>query len=114
MSNHVAYRVRKYWNENNNCLLVVGATFPAQLESIRKIVGDIPILIPGIGTQGGDLTATVAAGKDSKNKGIVINSSSAIIFASSGDDFAEAARRKTLELHEGDPTVPEVNNEPKS
>lgn len=100
MCNHVAYQVSRSWNGNNNCLLVVGATYPGQLQSIRKIVGDMPLLIPGIGTQGGDLAATVAAGKDSNKKGMIINSSSGIIFASSGDDFAEAARRKTLELHE--------------
>jgi orotidine-5'-phosphate decarboxylase len=100
LSNHVAYQISKKWNTNGNCAIVVGATYPEELESIRRIVGDLPILIPGIGAQGGDLEATVAAGKDSHNSGMIINSSRGIIFASSGEDFAEAARRETLKLHE--------------
>ncbi len=98
---HLAYRVKKEWNKNNNCGLVVGATYPNELKEVRKIVGDgFPILIPGIGAQGGDLEKTVEAGKDTLDQGMIINSSRGIIFASSGEDFAEAARRKTEQLHQ--------------
>ncbi len=100
MSNHVAYQVSKHWNKNGNCILVVGATYPAELESIRRIAGDMPILIPGIGAQGGDLERTVMAGMDSHGQGMIINSSRGIIFASDGPDYAEAARRETLKLHD--------------
>jgi orotidine-5'-phosphate decarboxylase len=94
----VAQRVAEYWNENNNCAVVVGATYPDELREIRQIVGDLPILIPGIGAQGGDVEATVKAGKDSQSKGMIINSSRGIIFASKEADFAEAARRETVKL----------------
>ena len=96
----VAESVANRWNGNGNCALVAGATYPKELAEIRKIAGDMPILIPGIGAQGGDLEKTVLAGMDSRGRGMIINSSSGIIFASSGRDFAEAARRETLKLHE--------------
>lgn len=93
---YVAHRVR-YWNrKNKNCALVVGATFPEELAEVRKIAGDMPILIPGIGAQGGDLEKSVAAGKDSKGEGMIFNSSREVIFASSGPDFADAARAKAI------------------
>lgn len=98
--NHLAYRVSKFWNENGNCSLVVGATYPGELKSIRSIAGDLPILIPAVGAQGGDVVEAVKAGQDSRGKGMIINSSRGIIFASSGPDFADAARRETLKLHE--------------
>lgn len=94
----VAKKVVKDWNTNGNCCLVVGATYPKELAQIRKAVGDIPILIPGIGAQGGDINQTVRAGMDSKNQGMIIHSSRSIIFASSGPDFAEMARQKAKEL----------------
>lgn len=94
----VAKNISKNWNENGNCCIVVGATYPKELSQIRKIVGDMPILIPGIGAQGGDVVKTVKAGQNSKNQGMIIHSSRAIIFASSGPDFADAARQKTIEL----------------
>jgi len=87
------------WNKNGNCALVVGATYPEELHEVRGLVGDMPILIPGIGAQGGDVEKTVSAGKDSRGRGMIINSSRGIIFASSGRDFAEAARRETEKLH---------------
>ncbi|MCR4256283.1 MAG: orotidine-5'-phosphate decarboxylase [Candidatus Uhrbacteria bacterium] len=90
---------RRAWNVNGNCAVVVGATYPAELARVRKIVGDMPILIPGIGAQGGDLEATVKAGRDSHGRGMIINSSRDIIYASKGEDFAEAARRETQKLH---------------
>lgn len=96
----VAYRVSREWNVNGNCALVVGATYPEELAAVRQIVGDTPILIPGIGAQGGDVEKTVKAGKDSRNKGMIINSSRGIIFASNGPDFAEAARRETMKLRD--------------
>jgi orotidine-5'-phosphate decarboxylase len=95
----VAKHVAKKWNTNGNCAIVAGATYPEELRDVRRIVGDMPILIPGIGAQGGDIEKTVIAGKDSRGRGMIINSSRGIIFASNGEDFAEAARRETLKLH---------------
>ena len=94
----VARHVAESWNANGNCAVVVGATYPAELKQVRAIIGDMPILIPGIGVQGGEIAATVSAGKDSRGWGMIINSSRGIIFASKGDDFAQAARRVTEEL----------------
>ncbi|MBI4057754.1 orotidine-5'-phosphate decarboxylase [Candidatus Microgenomates bacterium] len=94
----VAYNVAHRWNENGNCAVVVGATYPAELAKVRRIVGNMPILIPGIGVQGGEVEATVNAGKDSRGQGMVINSSRGIIFASRGADFAPAARQATENL----------------
>ena len=96
---YVAYKVAREWNENNNCAVVVGATYPGELREVRRIVGDMPILIPGVGAQGGDVEKTVKEGRNSRGNGMIINSSRGIIFASSGLDFAEAARRETLKLH---------------
>ena len=94
----VARHVATTWNSNGNCALVVGATYPAELKKVRTIVGDMPILIPGIGAQGGEVAATVIAGKDSRGRGMIINSSRSIIFASQGPDFAQAARKATENL----------------
>lgn len=96
---NVARRVAGNWNKNGNCVLVVGAPALHELAQVRKIVGDMPILIPGIGAQGGDVEQTVKAGKDSRGKGMIISSSRGIIFASNGADFAQAARRETEKLH---------------
>lgn len=90
----IAEKVTKEWNENKNCLLVVGATYPEELSEIRKLVGNMTILVPGIGAQGGDLQKTVKAGLNSKNSGLIINSSRSIIYASKGEDFAEKAREE--------------------
>lgn len=75
----------------NTLGLVVGATYPTELEQVRQRVGDLPLLVPGIGAQGGDVIATVSAGIDSSGYGMLINSSRAILYASSGSDFAEQA-----------------------
>jgi len=77
----VAEKVCNEWNVNNNCMLVVGATYPEEIAQVRTIVGDMTILIPGIGAQGGDIEAVVQAGLNSHNKGLIINSSRNIIFA---------------------------------
>lgn len=77
----VAENVAKKWNENGNCALVVGATYPTELEIVRRLVGTMPFLIPGIGAQGGDVEKTVKAGVDSQGKNAIINASRSIIFA---------------------------------
>lgn len=88
------------WNARGNCSVMVGATYPEELAQVRTIVGDMPILIPGIGAQNGDLEKTVEAGKDSRGRGMIISTSRAVIFASNGADFAAAARAKARELHD--------------
>ncbi len=88
----VAEMVANEWSEHGECGLVVGATYPEQLGAVRHVVGDLPILVPGIGAQGGDPQAAVAAGATADGRGLMISSSRAIIYASAGDDFAEAAR----------------------
>lgn len=91
----VAENVAKNWNTNGNCLLVVGATAPEEMTEIRQLVGDdMVFLVPGIGAQGGDTEATIKGGINSKGSGLIISSSRAIIYASGGKDFAEAARQK--------------------
>ena len=90
---HVAGLVADKWNANGQCGLVVGATFPNELAAVRQRIGDaVPLLVPGIGAQGGDITATVNAGANNARSGMMINSSRAIIYASGGDDWREAAR----------------------
>ncbi|PJF39279.1 MAG: orotidine-5'-phosphate decarboxylase, partial [Phototrophicales bacterium] len=78
---YVAERVSKHWNQYHNCMLVVGATQPSVLKQVRHIVGDMPILVPGIGAQGGDLAAVLLNGLDSQKRGIIINASRSIIFS---------------------------------
>lgn len=94
----VAEKVTREWNNNNNCALVVGATYPEELQTIRKIVGDMTFLVPGVGTQGGSVATFVTAGLNSQNQGLLINSSRGIIFASNGSDFTEKAREETMKL----------------
>ena len=88
---HVAEKIAREWNGNGNCALVVGATWPEQLREVRAIVGDIPLLVPGVGAQGGDVEAVVTHAKAADGSGLVISSSRAILYASSGEHFAEAA-----------------------
>ena len=88
---HVAHLVADKWNTNGQCALVVGATFPNEVKLVRDLVGDMPLLIPGIGAQGGDLNATLKAGLTENGTGVMINSSRGIIYASQGEDFAQAA-----------------------
>jgi orotidine-5'-phosphate decarboxylase len=84
------------WNKYGNIGLVVGATYPDDLKRVRNICPDMPILIPGVGKQGGDLEAAVRNGVDANKEKAIINSSRGIIFASKGKDFAEAARRAAI------------------
>lgn len=91
----VADDLAKTWNSNGNCLLVVGATFPEQIAEVRALVGDeIDFLIPGVGAQGGNIEATVKAGRNAQGTGMIINSTRDIIYASSGEDWADAARTR--------------------
>jgi orotidine-5'-phosphate decarboxylase len=90
----------KQWDVFGSCGLVVGATNPEELKEIRAIVGDMPILIPGIGAQKGDLASSVKNGMDSTGGRAIINSSRNIIYASSGEDFAEAARAAAQKLRD--------------
>jgi orotidine-5'-phosphate decarboxylase len=99
---HVATLAAKEWNSSGQVSLVVGATFPDEIAKVRAIVGEMPLLIPGIGAQGGDLKATVRAGHISGKSGIgmMINSSRAILYASAGADFAERARVVAIETRD--------------
>lgn len=91
---HLAEKAARDWNANGNLALVVGATWPEQLGAVRAIVGpSIPLLVPGIGAQGGDIEAVLKHGLNVEGVGLVISSSRAILYASSGTDFAEAAAR---------------------
>jgi orotidine-5'-phosphate decarboxylase len=100
---HVARLVAEKWNHNGQCGLVVGATFPEELAQVRAIVGDMPLLVPGIGAQGGDIAATVVAGRSADGTGMMINSSRAILYAQPKDGaetHTEAARRVACETRD--------------
>ncbi|MGB7192444.1 MAG: orotidine-5'-phosphate decarboxylase [Collimonas pratensis] len=101
---HVARLVAEKWNTNGQCGLVVGATFPQELAQVRSIIGDMPLLVPGVGAQGGDIEATVHAGKTANGMGMMINSSRAIMYAkpdlAAGEDFSQAAKRVALETRD--------------
>jgi orotidine-5'-phosphate decarboxylase len=93
---HVARSVQQWSEQPGNvgaCGLVVGATYPDELARVRNVAPDAPLLIPGVGAQGGDVAATVAAGQDAHGWGMVINSSRAVLYASGANDYADAARR---------------------
>ena len=92
---HVAALAQGPWNENGQLGLVVGATYPAEIEAVRRVAPNLPLLIPGVGAQGGDAVATVRAGWR-PDAPIVVNSSRAVLYASSARDFADAARREAL------------------
>ncbi|MCU0758534.1 MAG: orotidine-5'-phosphate decarboxylase [Steroidobacteraceae bacterium] len=96
----VAERVAKEWNRHGNCLLVVGATYPAELAEVRGIVGDVPFLVPGVGAQGGDVVQAVRNGRTRDGGGLVINSSRGILYAGNDERFADAARRAALQLRD--------------
>ncbi|MES2089018.1 MAG: orotidine-5'-phosphate decarboxylase [Pseudomonadota bacterium] len=99
---HLAALAQGPWNTNGQLGLVVGATFPQEIARVRELAPTLPLLIPGVGAQGGDAVATVRAGRVARADGsvsgpIMVNSSRAVLYASSGDDFASAARRVALE-----------------
>lgn len=96
LAEHVAARAAGEWNANGNIGLVVGATWPEEIAAIRRLAGDLPLLIPGIGAQGGDLAAVLEHGLVD-GAGLLINISRGIIYAGDGDDFAEAAGRAAEE-----------------
>ena len=112
----VAERV-SYWNKDNNCGLVVGATHPDQLKEIRELAGEMPLLIPGVGAQGGSLEESVAAGTDNFRKLAVVNVSRSALYASNGADFDKRAREEIVKLNAavtrlryGDKTAETKNN----
>jgi orotidine-5'-phosphate decarboxylase len=96
---HVAKLAQGPWNLNGQLGLVVGATYPNEIERVRSIAPTLPLLIPGVGAQGGDATATVRAGWRA-DAPIIVNSSRAILYASGGDDFAQAARAEALKTRD--------------
>lgn len=96
----VADNISAQWNTNNNCMLVVGATYPEEMKTIRERVGDMPFLVPGIGAQGGDLNAVMKAGLNSKKMGMIINSSRDIIFGTSEHNYAIIAGNNAQKLQE--------------
>lgn len=96
----VARRAASDWSRRGDVALVVGATYPEELSVVRSIVGDMPLLVPGIGAQGGDVEATVRSGRNTSGYGMMINSSRAIIYASPDDNFAAAARAAALNVRD--------------
>jgi orotidine-5'-phosphate decarboxylase len=94
----IADRAFRDWDRNHNLALVVGATYPRELAEVRKRVGDMPLLVPGIGAQGGDLEETLRAGLCADGWGLLINSSRGILYASGGEDFAAAAAAAAEDL----------------
>ncbi len=96
---HVARAVAGGWNAAGNCGLVVGATYPDEMQAIREdIPAEMPILIPGVGAQGGDVAAVVAANREAGSDAFLIAASRSIVYASSGEDFAGAARTEAKSL----------------
>jgi orotidine-5'-phosphate decarboxylase len=93
----VAERAAGHWNQHRNLMLVVGATYPREMADLRRAHADVPFLVPGIGAQGGDLEATLAAGLDARGAGLLINSSRGIIYAGGGT--AAAIGAAAAELH---------------
>jgi orotidine-5'-phosphate decarboxylase len=112
---HIARLASGAWNRNGQLALVVGATFPAEIERVRELAPTLPLLIPGIGAQGGDAVATVRAGWRADAAGrttgpVIVSSSRAVLYASRGDNFAAAARAAAqatrLELQRARPGRP--------
>ena len=97
---HIAKLAQGPWNVNGQLGLVVGATYPAEIERVRSLAPTLPLLIPGVGAQGGDAVATIKAGYRQSNGAttgaVIVSSSRAILYASSGDDFAQAARQEAM------------------
>jgi orotidine-5'-phosphate decarboxylase len=103
----VATQVATRWGSSGQVGLVVGATYPTELATVRRLVGELPLLVPGVGAQGGDVSSTMRIGRAAESLGLVVNSSRDVIFASNGLDFATAARvaaENTIAELEGTPT----------
>lgn len=96
---HLAKKVSIEWNENENLGLVVGGTYVEALKKIRQLDHKLPLLVPGLGAQGGDLNQILETAKELKNKRLIINASRSIIYAGKGKDFASMARQKALDYH---------------
>lgn len=96
----VAETIARDWNANGNCALVTGATWPEELGKVREVVGDMPLLVPGIGAQGGDVEAVMQHGQTANGTGLMISSSRAILYANRGEDFVDAARKAALDLRD--------------
>jgi orotidine-5'-phosphate decarboxylase len=96
----VADLAARRWNTRGNCMLVVGATYPRELAEVREIVGNMPFLVPGVGAQGGDVAQAVQSGQTAAGAGLVVSSSRGILYASSGENFASAAREATVKLRD--------------
>lgn len=96
----VARLANEHWNSADQVGLVVGATYPGELQRVREIAPTLPLLVPGIGAQGGDLKAAVAAGRDANRQGLFINSSRAILYASPQDDWAQEAAKAARQTHD--------------
>jgi orotidine-5'-phosphate decarboxylase len=101
---HIAKLAQGPWNTNGQLGLVVGATYPNEIERVRKVAPHLPLLIPGVGAQGGDAVATVKAGYKAVNgkttAPIIVNSSRAVLYAASGADYAAAARKVAMQTRD--------------
>jgi orotidine-5'-phosphate decarboxylase len=96
----VAELAARRWNSRGNCALVVGATYPRELAEVREVVGNMPLLVPGVGAQGADAGQAVQSGQTAAGAGLIISSSRAILYASAGENFASAARDATQKLRD--------------
>ena len=94
----VAEKIAKDWNKNNNCMLVVGATYPEEMKKIRELVGDMTFLVPGVGTQGGSVKDVMEAGINSEGLGLIINSSRGIIFSENPKEEARKLRDEIVKF----------------
>ena len=97
---HVAIAAASKWRDIGETALVMGATYPQELAEVRGIVGDMPFLVPGIGAQGGDIVSAVRAGRNEEGTGLIINSSRAVLYASNGEDFAQASRAVAIDTRD--------------
>ena len=97
---HVAITAASTWRDIGDTALVMGATYPQELAEVRGIVGDMPFLVPGIGAQGGDIVSAVRAGRNDEGTGLIINSSRAVLYANSGEDFAQASRAVAIDTRD--------------
>jgi orotidine-5'-phosphate decarboxylase len=97
---HVARKAANEWNGNGNCLLVVGATYPTELADVRAEVADMPLLVPGVGAQGGDVEAVIANGCTSEGSGLLVSSSRAILYADPTDATGASARAAAKSLRD--------------